>query len=64
MRAPAKEAFPWLRMAGRPVGRVVMAAEVGLEGGGAPTGLRPDAAMQRTELMPLLETALRPGESW
>ncbi|KAL7985942.1 hypothetical protein Chor_011108 [Crotalus horridus] len=41
-----------------------MAAEVGLEGGGTPTGLRPDAAMQRTELMPLLDKVLRPGESW
>ncbi|XP_032065917.1 ubiquitin carboxyl-terminal hydrolase 4 [Thamnophis elegans] len=52
-------------MAGRPAGRTVMAAaEVGLEGGGAPTGLRPEAAMQRAELMPLLKTALRPGESW
>ncbi|XP_039189947.1 ubiquitin carboxyl-terminal hydrolase 4 [Crotalus tigris] len=51
-------------MAGRPAGRVVMAAEVGLEGGGTPTGLRPDAAMQRTELMPLLDKVLRPGESW
>ncbi|XP_058022121.1 ubiquitin carboxyl-terminal hydrolase 4 [Ahaetulla prasina] len=52
-------------MAGRPAGRTVMAAaEVGLEGGGAPVGLRPDAAMQRAELMPLLKTVLRPGESW
>ncbi|XP_007425865.1 ubiquitin carboxyl-terminal hydrolase 4 [Python bivittatus] len=51
-------------MAGRPVGRIVMAAEVGLEGGGAPAGLRPDAATQRTELMPLLGAVLRPGESW
>ncbi|XP_034296931.1 ubiquitin carboxyl-terminal hydrolase 4 [Pantherophis guttatus] len=52
-------------MAGRPAGRTVMAAaEVGLEGGGAPSGLRPEAAMQRAELMPLLKTVLRPGESW
>ncbi|XP_070594888.1 ubiquitin carboxyl-terminal hydrolase 4 isoform X2 [Erythrolamprus reginae] len=52
-------------MACRPAGRTVMAAaEVGLEGGGSPTGLRPDAAMQRAELMPLLKTVLRPGESW
>ncbi|KAG8128368.1 hypothetical protein E2320_015218 [Naja naja] len=52
-------------MAGWPAGRTVMAAaEVGLEGGGAPTGLRPDAAMQRAELMPLLKMVLRPGESW
>uniref|UniRef100_A0A8C5SPV1 ubiquitinyl hydrolase 1 n=1 Tax=Laticauda laticaudata TaxID=8630 RepID=A0A8C5SPV1_LATLA len=40
------------------------AAEVGLEGGGAPTGLRPDAATQRAELLPLLKMVLRPGESW
>ncbi|XP_063148065.1 ubiquitin carboxyl-terminal hydrolase 4 [Candoia aspera] len=51
-------------MAGRPAGRIVMAAEAGLEGGGAPASLRPDAATQRTELMPLLGTVLRPGESW
>ncbi|XP_062977132.1 ubiquitin carboxyl-terminal hydrolase 4 isoform X3 [Elgaria multicarinata webbii] len=40
------------------------AAEVGLEGGGATAGLRPDAGTQRAELMPLLGAALRPGESW
>ncbi|XP_053233347.1 ubiquitin carboxyl-terminal hydrolase 4 isoform X1 [Podarcis raffonei] len=41
------------------------AAEVGLDGGGGGgAGLRPDAGTQRAELMPLLGTALRPGESW
>ncbi|XP_061218318.1 ubiquitin carboxyl-terminal hydrolase 4 isoform X3 [Neopsephotus bourkii] len=34
------------------------------EGGGGGSGVRPDVAVQRAELGPLLATALRPGESW
>ncbi|XP_048344665.1 ubiquitin carboxyl-terminal hydrolase 4 isoform X1 [Sphaerodactylus townsendi] len=42
------------------------AAETGIEGagGGVSAGPRPDAGSQRAELLPLLGTALRPGESW
>uniref|UniRef100_A0A8V5GKC6 Ubiquitin carboxyl-terminal hydrolase n=1 Tax=Melopsittacus undulatus TaxID=13146 RepID=A0A8V5GKC6_MELUD len=39
------------------------AAEFG-GGGGGSSGARPDVAVQRAELGPLLATALRPGESW
>ncbi|KAL8212257.1 UNVERIFIED_CONTAM: ubiquitin carboxyl-terminal hydrolase [Gekko kuhli] len=40
------------------------AAETGLEGVGATAAPRPDAGTQRAELLPLLGTALRPGEAW
>ncbi|XP_030357254.1 ubiquitin carboxyl-terminal hydrolase 4 isoform X3 [Strigops habroptila] len=42
--------------------RTDMAAAEG--GGGGGSGARPDVAVQRAELGPLLATALRPGESW
>ncbi|KAM7095959.1 ubiquitin carboxyl-terminal hydrolase 4 isoform 2-T2 [Ciconia maguari] len=42
--------------------RTDMAAAEG--GGGGGGGARPDTTVQRTELGPLLATALRPGESW
>ncbi|XP_061473738.1 ubiquitin carboxyl-terminal hydrolase 4 isoform X2 [Rhineura floridana] len=51
------------RLAGKAL-TVMAAAEVGLDGGAANAGMRPDAGTQRAELMPLLGVALRPGESW